>query len=322
MSWTEVDTLYFGGGTPSRLGGDGLASALEALREHLSLAPDAEVTVEANPEDVTESAARTWRSVGVNRLSIGAQSFDDRVLAWMRRSHTAETTHRAVEAARAAGFDNLSLDLIFAMPPELNREWGRDLDIALGLAPDHMSIYGLTFHSETPFGRWVGRGETNEAPEGTYIDEFQRADDVATAAGYEHYEVSNYARPGRRSRHNSSYWSGSAYAGLGPAAHEYDGARRRWNVAPYSEWRRRLAHGTDPLDEMETLTSENVLAERVYLELRTADGTVLKEGEAPALSRWQDMGWAEIADERLTLTPRGWLLLDGLAATLTDIRSR
>jgi oxygen-independent coproporphyrinogen III oxidase len=313
--------MYFGGGTPSRLGGDGLAAAVDALRERVSLAPNAEVTVEANPEDVTESAARSWRSAGVNRLSIGAQSFDDRILTWMRRSHTAEATYRAVEAARTAGFENLSLDLIFAMPPELNREWARDLDTALRLAPDHMSIYGLTSHPETPFGKWVGRGETKEASEDTYVDEFQYADDVATAAGFEHYEVSNYARPGRRSRHNSSYWSGSAYAGLGPAAHEYDGARRRWNV-PYPEWRRRLAQGIDPLDQMETLTSENEIAERVYLELRTADGTVLKEGEEPALSRWRDMGWAEIAGERLTLTPRGWLLLDGLAATLTDIRSR
>jgi len=313
--------LYFGGGTPSRLGGDGLACAVDALRERISLAPHAEVTVEANPEDVTASAARSWMSAGVNRISIGAQSFDDRVLMWMRRSHTAEATCRAVDAARAAGFDNLSLDLIFAMPPELNRDWAQDLDTALQLAPDHMSVYGLTSHPETPFGKWVGRGQTKEASEDAYVDEFQYADDVATAAGFEHYEVSNYARPGRRSRHNSSYWSGSAYAGLGPAAHEYDGARRRWNV-PYPEWRRRLAQGIDPLDQMETLTSENEIAERVYLELRTADGTVLKEGEEQALGRWREMGWAEIAGERLTLTPRGWLLLDGLAATLTDIRSR
>ena len=318
----ELDTLYFGGGTPSRLGGDGLAAAVAAVRERATLAADAEVTVEANPEDVTADAARRWMAAGVNRLSLGAQSFDEAALAWMHRGHGAAGVARAVGEARDAGLANLSLDLIFAVPAVLDRSWERDLDAVLALEPDHVSLYGLTVEPRTPLGRWHARGEVAEAPEDAYEREYLLAHERLVGAGFDHYEVSNFGRQGRWSRHNSSYWTGAAYAGLGPSAHEYDGAARRWNVAPYAAWVARLAGGQDPVEESETLTAENREAEAVYLGLRTIAGLELRAGEDHLVRPWVAAGWGEVRCGRLRLTPIGWLRLDSLAASLTAHRSR
>jgi oxygen-independent coproporphyrinogen-3 oxidase len=319
--WT-VDTIYLGGGTPSRLGGAGVARLLDLLRARIEPAPDAEVTIEANPEDVTTDAVAQWTAAGVTRLSLGAQSFDDRVLAWMHRTHTADDTHRAVDIARAGGLTNLSVDLIFALPADLDRSWSADLDAALALDPAHLSLYGLTVEPATPLARWVERGEVSEAGEDAYETEFLLAHEIAVAAGYEHYEVSNFARPGARSRHNTSYWSGVAYAGIGPSAHEFDGETRRWNTPEYTAWLRTLRVGGDPSVGEERLTADNRIAERTYLELRTSDGAVLDPMDETVVTAWIDQGWARRAAGRLTLTPRGWLRLDTLAADLTYARSR
>ena len=320
-SW-EVDTLYFGGGTPSRLGGDGIQRLVDAVGERVTLAADAEVTLEVNPEDATPQAADAWRRAGVNRVSLGAQSFDDRALAWMRRTHSAEQVRSAVEVVRDAGVDNISLDLIFALPPEVGRDWDRDLDLALRLTPSHVSLYGLTVEHGTPLARWIERREVRERDEEGYEAEFLRAHAAMTAAGLDHYEVSNFGRPGRRSRHNCAYWSGSAYAGVGPAAHGFDGATRRWNVAPYEQWRRRVASGTDPIAGSEALTDENRAIERVYLGLRTSAGLRLSAGELPAARAWVEAGWASVEDgSRVVLRPTGWMRLDALAGSLTAGRS-
>ena len=242
----EADTLYFGGGTPSRLGGDGVARMLDVVRERVTLAAEAEVTLEANPEDVTDDAVAAWRRAGVNRVSLGSQSFDDRVLAWMHRSHDAERITRAVEVVRGGGIENLSLDLIFALPTELDRDWERDVDRALALEPQHLSLYGLTVEPHTPLGRWRARGEVAESPEERYEAEFLHADRALTAAGFDHYEVSNFGLPGRHSRHNSAYWALVSYAGLGPSAHEFDGTTRRWNAPVYRDWARAVNDGAGP----------------------------------------------------------------------------
>ena len=320
-AWT-AETLYLGGGTPSRLGGEGVARLLALLRSRIELAPDAEVTIEANPEDVDAVAARLWREAGVNRISLGAQSFDDRVLAWMHRVHDAGRIGAAVAVAREAGIENLSLDLIFALPADLGRDWRRDVDLAVALAPDHLSLYGLTVESHTPLGRWRARGSVAEAPEEDYEREFLHAHETLGAAGLEHYEVSNFGRPGRHSRHNRSYWRGVPYAGLGPGAHEYDGAERRWNVGAYAAWHRTLGEGRDPIEGRETLTADNRSAEEVYLGLRTSAGLTLRAGEEGAVASWVGEGWGRIEKGALRLTPLGWLRLDALAAVLTDLRSR
>jgi oxygen-independent coproporphyrinogen-3 oxidase len=321
----DIDTLYFGGGTPSSLGGDGVARLLHRLRARFRFDDRAEVTLEANPDDVTAESASAWRAAGVNRLSIGAQSFDARVLAWMHRTHSADQIERAVTAARAAGIHNLSLDLIFALPASLGRDWDDDVRRALALDPAHLSLYGLTVEPATPLARWRAPRLVQEAPDDVYEREFLAADETLAASGFEHYEVSNYARPGSRARHNSSYWRHVAYDGFGPSAHSFDARRRRWNDREFAEWSRRLAAGGDPCAGDEVLTQEDVDTERIYLGLRTSDGVDMAQPDlsvdAAMLDRWVASGWAVRDEISLRLTARGWLRLDALATDLTALSS-
>lgn len=318
-------TVYLGGGTPSRLGIDGVAATLDALREYVAWDDDAEVTLEANPEDVTVDAVRAWRAAGVNRLSIGIQSFDDLVLSWMHRVHDASAARKAVEAAREGGVHAFSLDLIFATPDRLARDWERDVAQIIALGPDHVSLYGLTVEPHTPLGRWHARGQEQEAAEDRYEREFLLAHDMLGAAGFEHYEVSNFGRPGKRARHNSAYWHGAPYLGLGPSAHGFDGMARRWNIEAYAAWDRAVGMLTDPVGGEEFLSEENRIAEAVYLGLRTTDGLVLEDGEWSRVEPWSDAGWITTQrgpdGQRIVCTPTGWLRLDALAADLTAFRS-
>jgi oxygen-independent coproporphyrinogen III oxidase len=315
-------TLYLGGGTPSLLGPDGVDRLMNVLRSRIRLEPSAEVTLEANPDDVTEVAAVAWRRSGINRISIGAQSFDARALEWMHRTHTVERIRHAVDAARAGGIDNVSVDLIFALPTALGRSWPSDLEAALALEPDHISLYGLTIEPKTAVARWVDRQMAHEAPEELYEGEYMLAANVLAGAGFEHYEVSNFARPGRRARHNGAYWSGTPYLGVGPAAHGFNGKIRRWNEPSYAAWLDAVAAGRDPVAGSEHLSQESEMVERAYLELRTTDGTVLKEGEHPMAERWVEAGWARLDDGRIRLSSTGWLRLDALALALANVRSR
>lgn len=317
-----ADTLYFGGGTPSRLGGEGLARAVATVLDWYDLAPGAEVTVEANPDDVTGDAVVAWRAAGVNRLSLGGQTFDPAALAWMHRTHDAGQAERAVDIARAGGIDDLSLDLIFALPDAVARDWSADVARALALEPTHLSLYGLTVEPGTPLGRWADRGDVSEADEERYAAEFLHANAALTAAGFEHYEVSNFARPGRRARHNSSYWSGAPYLGLGPSAHGFDGVERRWNASAYTGWVRDLQAGRDPVSGRESLDEGARVAEAVYLGLRTTDGLAVRDDERPRVARWVEEGWGTLQEGVLRLSPVGWLRLDALAADLTTVRSR
>ncbi|MEO7647586.1 MAG: radical SAM family heme chaperone HemW [Gemmatimonadaceae bacterium] len=289
-----LDTLYLGGGTPSRLG-SAIPRLFDTVREVATILPGAEVTIEANPEDVSPENAASWRSAGANRLSLGSQSFDPAVLSWMHRVHSADQIPLAVKIARDAGFDNISLDLIFAVPRALNRDWQRDLESAVALDPAHISLYGLTVEPRTPLSRWRDRGEVREAGDEAYETEFLLAHHTLKAAGYDHYEVSNFSKPDRHSRHNSAYWSGSAYTGIGPSAHSFDGTRRWWNVAPYAEWIDRLTHNSTPVADVEVLDEENISNEKVYLGLRSSLGVRVAGDELAELQPWLDRGWASIS---------------------------
>lgn len=318
-----VQSIYLGGGTPSRLGGEGVAAVLDAVREVCTPVVGAELTIEVNPEDVTAEHARAWAAAGVTRISLGVQSFHDPVLRWMHRVHDAAAVPRAVATLRDAGLADVSVDLIFAVPSALARDWPRDMALALALDPTHVSLYGLTIEGGTPLGRWTARGEVLEAPEESYANEFLRAHETFTAAGFEHYEVSNYGLPGHRARHNSSYWRGVPYLGLGPSAHGFDGRERRWNVAAYAQWDTEVAQGRDPIGGREVLTDDNVVAESVYLGLRTVDGLSLERDERARVAPWVAAGWVSVGhDGRLRCTAQGWLRLDALAAALTASRSR
>jgi putative oxygen-independent coproporphyrinogen III oxidase len=317
----QLETVYMGGGTPSRLG-SGVGDVVRMVREHAAVVADAEITIEANPDDVTADLAAGWVAAGVNRISLGGQSFDPAVLEWMHRTHSADQVAAAVQTLRRAGIGNISLDLIFALPESLNRDLSSDLDRLLELQPDHVSLYGLTIESHTPLGRWRDRGEVLEAPEERYESEFMLAHERLTATGFEHYEVSNFAHPGRRARHNSAYWTGASYAALGPSAHSFDGATRSWNVAAHADWERRLRSGDSVIAGSELLTMENRLSERVYLGLRTTDGLRATDAEIQLARPWLEQGWAVMSDRTIVLTPSGFLRLDSLAASLTLAGSR
>jgi len=319
-----LETLYLGGGTPSLLPPDAISTLLTSLLDVFRATSSRdvlEVTLEANPEDVTPDSAQAWRRAGINRVSLGAQSFDNRVLRWMHRSHDATRIGDAVRSLRAAGVDNISLDLIFALPTELERDWARDLDLACALLPAHLSLYGLTVEERTPLARWISRGATSAPNDERYADEYLRAHTRLASSGYHFYEVSNACRDGFRSRHNCAYWSGRAYLGLGPAAHSFDGRVRRWNLPAWEAYRRAVGARRPVVEAEEVLTEEQRELESLYLALRTDAGmplAALCRPLPPAAARWVERGWAEMRDQRLVCTPEGWLRLDALVSDLTN----
>lgn len=319
-SSAAISSVYLGGGTPSKLGVEiGRITNLISTVSGVALGERGEVTVEANPEDITAPTVRAWQAAGVNRVSLGVQSFDDDVLAWMHRTHSARQVAEAVEIIRGEGISNLSLDLIFALPESLDRDWSRDLDLAIGLESGHLSVYGLTVEPHTPLGRWTVRGTVGGSDESRYEAEFMEAHRRLEAAGFLHYEVSNFARPGAQAVHNSAYWSGAPYLGLGPAAHGFDGCRRRWNVRDYSRWLDVVEGGGDPLEGDELLGPKERVAERVYLGLRTSAGLEATDAEFATAARWVEAGWARREGCRLVLSADGWLRMDALASALLGL---
>ena len=315
----RLDTVYVGGGTPSLLGPDAMAALRDRLAPWAAWGDDAEWTCEANPESFAPEVARGWRAAGVNRISLGAQTFHAPTLAWMGRLHGPEGPARAVAAARDAGIGNVSVDLIFGVPARLERDWGADLFQALLLEPEHVSLYGLTAEAGAPLGRWVREGREALADDDRYADEYLLAHARLTAAGFAHYEVSNFGRPGLRSRHNFAYWTGAPYAALGPGAHAYHPPLRRWNVRGWDDYRDAVAAGRLPTEDEETVDEETGGLERAWLLLRTDQGWPMRDaGDAVRrlAAGWEARGLAREADGRLRLTAEGWLLLDALAVDM------
>jgi oxygen-independent coproporphyrinogen-3 oxidase len=307
---TSLGTVYLGGGTPSKLEPDSIGRLLDGLRALRTVDAGAEVTLEANPEDVSPTAVASWRAAGVNRVSLGVQSFQPAVLAWMHRTHDLPAVHRAVATLREGGILDLSIDLIFAVPAVLERDWAFDLDAAIALAPEHLSVYGLTVEPGTPLGRWTARAEVEPAPDDRYAAEFLLAHQRLTAAGFEHYEVSNYGRPGFRARHNSAYWRRAPFIGLGPSAHSGFGRRRRWNVPAWAAYERAAVAGRPVVEAEELLDDGQIRLEELYLGLRTVEG--LPAALLPSPAAWRQAGWAELRGDRIALTAEGWLRLDAL----------
>jgi oxygen-independent coproporphyrinogen-3 oxidase len=314
-----LETLYVGGGTPSLLPTEHVSELLRFLFEGED-GEYPEVTVEANPENVTGASARAWAGAGVNRVSLGVQSFDPRVLRWMHRAHLPERAATAAQTLRDEGIESISLDLIAALPAHLEHDFAVDLSQALELEPDHISVYGLTVEPRTALARWIAREAVVPATDEAYARDFLLAHEVLTAAGFEHYEVSNYAREGRRSKHNYAYWDGSRYAGLGPSAHGFDGNERRWNVGPWAQYESLVTESGDATGGRELLNPDQRALERVYLGLRVSEGLKLEEmcGFDPALlANAEENGWAETKVSRWNLTAAGWLRLDEIVAALT-----
>jgi oxygen-independent coproporphyrinogen III oxidase len=316
----RLQTVYVGGGTPSLLGTGAMRRLRDVLGRYATWSDlSVEWTAEANPESFTPDLAADWREAGVNRLSLGAQTFSTAALEWMGRLHGPDGPAAAMDAARSAGFDNISIDLIFALPSRLERDWAADLEQAVALDPAHISLYGLTAEPATPLGRWVRDGRETMADEERYAQEYLLAVRVLTAAGYNHYEVSNFAMPGRDSRHNRAYWQHRSYLGIGPGAHSYEPPVRSWNVRDWAEYRLRLERGEPVEDARETLSTAEIGLERVWLGLRADEGLQVEQLTAAQRQRagcWQQAGWAEERDGAVRLTGQGWLLLDRLAVEL------
>jgi oxygen-independent coproporphyrinogen-3 oxidase len=315
----RLDTLYVGGGTPSLLGASAMHALARALGEQRVAGTGLEWTAEANPESFGPDLSRAWREAGVNRVSLGVQSFHEPTLRWMGRLHGAEGARRAVGVAKEAGLANISVDLVFGLPASLRRPWSADVADALALDVPHVSLYGLSVEPGTALGRAVAEGKEPPVDEERYREEFLEAAEMLREAGYEHYEVSNFARPGYASRHNAVYWDGRPYLGLGNGAHSYRYPVRRWNVRDWALYRDRVMAGATPEEGRETIDAAAESLERTWLSLRTNRGVSL--GDLPEeahrlVDSWQRAGLADVRAERASLTPEGWLLLDRLAVEL------
>jgi oxygen-independent coproporphyrinogen III oxidase len=283
----NLRTIYFGGGTPSLLEASELHELMQALSGHFTWHRDAEITLEANPEDVTKERLREWSAAGVNRLSIGLQSFDDRELAWMNRAHTSDEAAASVKRAQDEGFTNVSIDLIYGSRFQTLESWRRTLETALALDPLHISAYHLTVEKRTRLGSLVGKGAEPSIDQATGGDMFLLMHDLLGEHGFEHYEVSNFAKPGRRSQHNSAYWQGHQYLGLGPSAHSFDGINRQWNVASNTRYVQLLERGEKWYGN-ETLTTRDRYNEYVMTSLRTIEGCDPAHIEARIGKRYAD----------------------------------
>jgi putative oxygen-independent coproporphyrinogen III oxidase len=311
-------SLFLGGGTPTTLQHEALIDLLNHLRSTFRFGPDAEITSEANPDTVDEPYLARIREGGVTRLSMGVQSFDPAVLEALERIHSPESARRAFAAARRAGFEDLNLDLIYGANGESIDSWKRTLEQAIALAPEHLSCYALTIEPATPLGRKVAAGLTPPPDPDLQADMYDIACERLAAAAYEHYEVSNWAKPDHRCRHNIGYWDGRSYLGLGAGAHSYRDGRRWWNVRPPQQYLAMLATGERPIGGDELLSEGERKTERLLLGLRTADGIPVEWVERGSVDDFVANGLAERRNGRLALNDRGLLLANELVTELAD----
>jgi len=266
-----IETIYFGGGTPSILSANEIHSIISAIRRHFSISGNPEVTLEANPDDITPEKLNEWRKAGVNRLSIGIQSFIERDLKWMNRAHDARQALNCINLARSAGFQNFSIDLIFGTPRLTEVEWEKNINIVIDLNVPHIACYALTVEPKTILNKMILAHKKENIDTDAQAEQYSALMKLMYRAGYEHYEISNFAKPGFRSRHNSSYWQGKKYIGIGPSAHSYNGKMRLWNKANNALYIKSITENEIPF-EKENLTQSQMLNEYIMTSLRTIEG--------------------------------------------------
>lgn len=319
-----IETIYWGGGTPSLLSASELAIIFNAIHKHFSVHEKTEVTLEANPDDLTKEKLKELHAATVNRLSIGIQSFDDATLQFFNRAHSRHEALRCVADARDVGFANLSLDLIYSVPGRAITVWESDLIQLTNLEPEHVSAYSLTIEDKTVFGKWQKQGKINPIIEAKSVSDFELLIEHLGNDGYEHYEISNFSKPGFVSKHNSNYWRQQNYLGVGPSAHSYNGVSRQFTVSNNHQYLKALAEHKVPF-ELETLSRENKINEYIFTSLRTmwgCDLMYLKSNyeysleNSPALHKTIDLRLAVVKDHVVTLTPKGKLLADQIAIDL------
>ena len=321
----RFDTVYIGGGTPSALSAEQLGAIRRRLVATVAIDPEAEWTIEVNPEDASVEGLAGWRGLGFDRISLGVQSLDDRALRFLGRRHDAAAARVSVERAREAGFRSVSVDLIYSLPGFDGGWWLRTLDEVAALGPDHISCYELTIHDGTPFGRRRDAGRLRETGEDERAANFVATHRRLAELGYDGYEVSNFARgEGHRSRHNRKYWRHRPYLGLGPSSHSFAGRSRWWNVAPWKDWSAAVVSGESPVAGREELTDGQLLLEAVMMGLRQRSGidcAALERrfgidpsaGNAGQIEAWEKAGWLRVVGRRLTPTLEGMARADRLA---------
>ena len=313
----EVVSVFLGGGTPTTLDAADLKAVLVHLRERFAVTPEAEVTIEANPDTLDTPKLTTLLEAGFERLSMGAQSFDPAVLASLERVHGPDSVRRAMAAARRAGYANVSLDLIYGAQGETLASWGRTLREAIALAPEHVSAYALTVEPSTPLGRQIALGIRPPPDPDLQADMFGLACDLLGEAGYAHYEISNWAKPGFECLHNLGYWERRPYLGLGAGAHSYRENHRWWNVRPPEEYLRQVEAGALPVGGEEQLEPSDAYLEEVFLRLRILEGVPASWVEPQAAEPFLESGLLREIDDALVPTERGMLLLTEMVLAFT-----
>ncbi len=322
----KINTIYFGGGTPSILPPEDIQAIFESLHKHFDIDSDAEITFEANPDDVTPENVKGWRNIGINRFSLGVQSFFEEDLQWMNRAHTSGQALNSIAMLQAAGFHNLTIDLIYGSPGLTDEKWKHNVDTALSLNIPHLSCYALTVEPRTALDKMIRVGQSKPVHSEDQARQFSLLMEWLANAGYEHYEISNFAIPGMHSRHNSAYWSGEPYLGLGPSAHSYDGFTRQWNVANNARYIASINAGIVP-GEIEHLDIKARHNEYVMISLRKQTGLQREQfksmfgGERLSLLDQQALKylsnkWLVLEEDYYRLTNEGKLFADGIAADL------
>ncbi len=267
----EVQTIYFGGGTPSILATPTIENMLDAIKTNYSISSNPEITLEANPDDITAEKAMAWKQMGINRFSIGVQSFADENLRWMNRAHDASQSIQCIQTIRDVGFENFSIDLIYGTPGQTQEGWIKDLEKAIELKIPHLSCYALTVEEGTALHHLIGSGKKEKISADEQAERFEALVQLSSLAGYSHYEISNLALPGKESRHNSAYWEGKPYLGFGPSAHSFSGTKRSWNIADNLKYIQAIDAGILPSEE-ETLRETDQLNEYIMTSLRSIKG--------------------------------------------------
>jgi len=322
-----ITTLYFGGGTPGLLSAEQIGAILNNAGKHLDVKLN-EVTLEVNPDNLNNDYLRSIKDVGIDRLSIGIQSFNNKDLKWLNRSHSGEISVEAISDARIAGFENISIDLIYGIPVQSIGEWERQIDIAISLHPEHISAYALTIEPGTALHHFIRKGKRPDVSDKHAEECFRVLKRKLREHGYEHYEVSNFCLPGKESRHNSGYWNHTPYLGIGASAHSFDGKSRQWNVSAINHYISEINQGIVP-SEKEELSTINMLNEYLMVSIRTSKGCNLnhinevygEEFEKNVLMRAKpfiENNLLVLKDKVIRTSEQGWFHLDGIASSLFE----
>lgn len=322
----SLESIYFGGGTPSLLETTDIIKLIDTVRAYFRISDNAEITLEANPDDITLEKLAGWKAAGINRFSIGIQSFVQHDLSWMNRAHNAEQATRSIELVKESGFQNFSVDLIYGTPGLSDNDWKKNVRTIIDLGVPHISCYALTVEPGTALNKLIQTGKKNGVDQEKQAMHFLSLIRWLSEAGYEHYEISNFAKAGYRSRHNSSYWLGHTYIGIGPSAHSFDGINRRWNISNNANYISSLQKNIIPYEE-EKLTGVQRLNEYIMTSLRTSEGIDIGYVEKTfgpgqsarlqaACKKFISNYKLQTKDYKLFLTNEGKLFADGIAAEL------